>query len=42
MCKGMLPDGSIVAIRKSNIVDEDQVARFINEVLILSQITTGI
>ncbi|KAK3000586.1 hypothetical protein RJ639_021019 [Escallonia herrerae] len=36
--KGMLPDGSIVAVKKSNIVDEDQVGRFVNEVLILSQI----
>ncbi|KAK3000587.1 hypothetical protein RJ639_021020 [Escallonia herrerae] len=36
--KGMLPDGSIVAVKKSNIVDEDQVGRFVNEILILSQI----
>ncbi|KAK3002820.1 hypothetical protein RJ639_018775 [Escallonia herrerae] len=35
--KGMLPDGSIVAVKKSNVVDEDQAARFVNEVYILSQ-----
>ena len=36
--KGMLLDGSIVAIKKSIIVDEKQVADFVNEVFILSQI----
>ncbi|KAK3009801.1 hypothetical protein RJ639_015164 [Escallonia herrerae] len=36
--KGMLSDGSIMAIKKSNRVGEDQVGRFINEVLFLSQI----
>ena len=36
--KGMLLDGSIVAIKKSIIVDERQVVTFVNEVFILSQI----
>ncbi|KAK1553839.1 hypothetical protein Q3G72_004290 [Acer saccharum] len=36
--KGMLPDGEIVAIKKARIMDESQVAQFINEVVILSQI----
>lgn len=36
--KGMLYDGSIVAIKKLKHVDEDQVEEFINEVVILSQI----
>ncbi|CAA2934504.1 wall-associated receptor kinase 2-like [Olea europaea var. sylvestris] len=36
--KGMLSDGSIVAVKRSNIIDEGQVGQFINEVFILSHI----
>nr|XP_016453695.1 PREDICTED: putative wall-associated receptor kinase-like 11 [Nicotiana tabacum] len=36
--KGMLSDGSIVAVKKSNKMEEDQIEQFINEILILSQI----
>ncbi|CAL9241275.1 unnamed protein product [Arabidopsis halleri] len=36
--KGMLVDGSIVAVKKSKIVDEDKLEEFINEVVILSHI----
>ncbi|CAA7029505.1 unnamed protein product [Microthlaspi erraticum] len=36
--KGMLVDGRSVAVKKSNVVDEDKLQEFINEVMILSQI----
>ncbi|OAY37033.1 wall-associated receptor kinase-like 10 isoform X2 [Manihot esculenta] len=36
--KGMLVDGRIVAVKKSNVVDESKFEHFINEVVILSQI----
>lgn len=36
--KGMLQDGSIVAVKKSDKVDEMQVDQFVNEVFILTQI----
>ncbi|KAL0698027.1 hypothetical protein Bca4012_054149 [Brassica carinata] len=36
--KGVLPDNSIVAIKKAKLGDSSQVEQFINEVLVLSQI----
>ncbi|KAG2711382.1 hypothetical protein I3760_04G073400 [Carya illinoinensis] len=36
--KGMLADGRIVAIKKSNVIDEEKLQEFVNEVVILSQI----
>ncbi|KAL8511533.1 hypothetical protein ACS0TY_018076 [Phlomoides rotata] len=36
--KGMLSDGTIVAIKKANKADESQVDQFINEVFILSKL----
>ncbi|KFK42296.1 hypothetical protein AALP_AA2G237300 [Arabis alpina] len=36
--KGMLVDGDSIAVKKSNVVDEDKLQEFINEVIILSQI----
>ncbi|KAG2319609.1 hypothetical protein Bca52824_012822 [Brassica carinata] len=36
--KGILPDNSIVAIKKARLGDNSQVEQFINEVLVLSQI----
>ncbi|KFK44211.1 hypothetical protein AALP_AA1G229100 [Arabis alpina] len=36
--KGILPDHSIVAIKKSRLGDSSQVEQFINEILVLSQI----
>ena len=38
MYKGMLVDGRTVAVKKSKVMDEDQLQEFINEVVILSQI----
>ena len=39
VCKGMLVDGKIVAVKKSEVIDEEkQLEEFINEVVILSQI----
>ncbi|KAL0755273.1 hypothetical protein Bca101_092941 [Brassica carinata] len=36
--KGILPDNSIVAIKKARLGDNSQVEQFVNEVLVLSQI----
>ncbi|XP_028098519.1 putative wall-associated receptor kinase-like 16 [Camellia sinensis] len=36
--KGILPENKIVAIKKSQMMDENQIEQFINEVVVLSQI----
>ena len=36
--KGFLPNNRIVAIKKSKMVDENQIEQFLNEVVVLSQI----
>ncbi|KAL3725694.1 hypothetical protein ACJRO7_030687 [Eucalyptus globulus] len=36
--KGMLPDGSIVAVKKSKNINRGQIEQFINEVVVLSQV----
>ncbi|KAJ9541349.1 hypothetical protein OSB04_027855 [Centaurea solstitialis] len=37
--KGMLADGRIVAVKKSKVVDESQFREFVNEVIVLSQVS---
>ncbi|CAJ2674623.1 unnamed protein product [Trifolium pratense] len=36
--KGILPDNKIVAVKKSKVIDTNQIEQFINEVVVLSQI----
>ncbi|KAG8066093.1 hypothetical protein GUJ93_ZPchr0004g40100 [Zizania palustris] len=36
--KGVLPDNSVIAIKKSILFDESQVEQFVNEITILSQV----
>ncbi|CAM0903014.1 unnamed protein product [Alopecurus aequalis] len=35
--KGVLPDDTVVAVKKSRVFDESQVEQFVNEIMILSQ-----
>ncbi|XP_048131327.1 putative wall-associated receptor kinase-like 16 [Rhodamnia argentea] len=36
--KGLLPNDTVVAIKKSKLVDKTQIGRFVNEVIVLSRI----
>uniref|UniRef100_A0A0A0KDE6 Protein kinase domain-containing protein n=1 Tax=Cucumis sativus TaxID=3659 RepID=A0A0A0KDE6_CUCSA len=36
--KGVLDDGSVIAIKKSQLLDQSQTSQFINEVIVLSQV----